>query len=103
MTTDSISTRQVQPDAGVTKGQTNIPSSISEPEPSSLIPENNPAAFQSKNNNHKNTMKYLHIITIALAFPQTTLALECMEKQKTYQVLKCEKQKLCVIKNGKKA
>jgi hypothetical protein len=48
-------------------------------------------------------MKHLPIIAIAITLPQTTLALECMEKQKTYQVLKCEDQKLCIINNGKKS
>lgn len=46
-------------------------------------------------------MKRLIIFFITIAPPQIALTLECKEKQNSYQVHKCDNQKLCITNNGK--
>ncbi|MFV3372213.1 FG-GAP repeat protein [Pseudomonas sp. NY15435] len=47
-------------------------------------------------------MKHLIILAITIAPPQTALALECKEKHNSYQVQKCDNQKLCITNNDEK-
>lgn len=49
----------------------------------------------------QSAMKRLIIFFITIVLPQTALALECKEKQNSYQVQKCDNQKLCITNNGR--